>query len=165
MSKSLASYLTTSVEIPKRLGSGFILVCSFFGELMTTGGLWTSTEGKRAPILPGDDPGLKYPGDPTDALSLKYIFKKFKSLDSSWGFFTLRNTRGSFFNSEDKDHFYVNSTYICIFSNFSKVREFLTNYSHFKPSPPKLNFSQSQLTHLVNLLLTQHFKNKPSNDK
>ena len=83
MSKSLASYLTTSVEIPKRLDSGFILVCSFFGELMTTGGLWTSTEGKRAPILPGDDPGLKYPGDPTDALPLKYIFKKFKSLDSS----------------------------------------------------------------------------------
>ena len=75
MSKSLASYLTTSVEIPKRLDSGFILVCSFFGELMTTGGLWTSTEGKRAPILPGDDPGLKYPGDPTDALPLKYIFK------------------------------------------------------------------------------------------
>jgi len=65
--------LTTSVEIPKRLGSGFILVCSFFGELMTTGELWTSTEGKRAPILPGDDPGLKYPGDPTDALPLKYI--------------------------------------------------------------------------------------------
>ena len=75
MSKSLASYLATSVEIPKRLDSGFILVCSFFGEL-TTGGLWTSTEGKRAPILPGDDPGLKYPGEPTDDLPLKYILRK-----------------------------------------------------------------------------------------
>lgn len=71
-SVSMASVsLATSVGLSKRLDSVFILVCSFFGELMTTAGLGTSNEGKRAPILPGDDPGLKYPGDPTDALPLK----------------------------------------------------------------------------------------------
>ena len=115
MSKSLVSYLATSVGMSKRLDSCFILVCSFFGELMTTGGLWTSTEGKRAPILPGDNPGLKYPGEPTDDLPLtnKHIRCSFFLLVPNF-LFTLAIFLNYLF-----DQIYVNSKIFSFKSRFA----------------------------------------------